>query len=181
MITVDMVLAITAIMAIVVSTISFLSNVKHNKNSVKSICSIYETNYENFISVRIENDGTGPLIIKSIKCSLKKKTDEGESIEHSSNLLKLLPQEIRQSSFHRVFVDTNKLTIPSNRQKYLLSITLEDEEIRNKLRECLKNITISVEYTDIYNSKFKPLEKKLNFFETNLKLRITDVGKLFLN
>lgn len=176
MVITEVVLAITAIMAIVISTISFLLNIKHNKNSVRPICSIYETNYENFISVSIANDGTGPLIIKNIKCFLKKKTDGDETIKHSSSLFGLLPQEMKELTFHRIFVDTKKLVIPANRQKHLLCIMPEDEKIRTKLRDCLKNITISVEYTDIYGSMFKPAEKKLIFFETNFKLRITDAG-----
>jgi hypothetical protein len=38
---------------------------EYNENTVKPICSVYLTNCANFISVRIENNGLGPAIIKN--------------------------------------------------------------------------------------------------------------------
>jgi hypothetical protein len=68
----NLVLATMAIGAMIISTLSFIVTMKfnkrqveHNRNSLKPICSIALTNYDNFISVRIENNGMGPLIIKS--------------------------------------------------------------------------------------------------------------------
>ena len=181
----NFVIAIMATGAMIISTLSFIITMKfnkrqieHNRNCLKPICSIGLTNYENFISVRIENNGMGPLIIKSIKCvneSTGESTDEG-------SLYKLLPEELQRKNFHRILIRLGmSSSISVNGKKYLLSISLEDEETRRLLRECLKDITVSVEYTDIYNSKFERVERKLTLFGlTNLKMRITDVEKFHL-
>ncbi len=66
-------MSITSICAVVISTVSMVFTVifsvlqiKHNKNSVRPISAIKVSDYENKISVRIENVGTGPLLIKKM-------------------------------------------------------------------------------------------------------------------
>lgn len=68
----DYLMALTSIFAVIISIISMVFTVifsvlqiKHNKNSVRPISAIKVTDYENKISVRIDNVGTGPLIIKN--------------------------------------------------------------------------------------------------------------------
>ena len=91
------------------------------------------------------------------------------------SLYELLPEEIKRQTFHRVQIRNGvNSTITVSGKKYLLSITLEDDETRQILRNCLRDITILVEYTDIYNSKFEPVQRKLDFFGlNNFRIQIT--------
>lgn len=140
----NLVLAIMATGALIISTLSFIVTMKfnkwqieHNRNCLRPICSIYLSTYENFISVRIENNGTGPLILKNIKCVHK---SEG-ILREADTLYELLPEEIKRKEFHRVTIrNAPNWTVSVNGKKYLLAITLEDDLTRQKLKHCLKDI-----------------------------------------
>jgi len=179
---IDIVLAITAVAAVCISIVSmsFAKNfskrqIEHNKNSVLPICSIYHTNYANFISVRIENNGTGPLIIKNLRCIHK---DETTGVtEESQTLFELLPEEIKKEKFYRVFAraGAEKLSITAGKKLFLLSISLSDNVLVETLRNRLKNITVCVEYTDIYGTIFSPELSELKLFQKNIMVDVVDV------
>ena len=132
----DIVLAITAITAIGISIVSMRSSKKfserqiefskrqleHNKDSVRPICSIYQTNYSNLMSVRIENNGTGPLIIKELSCVHKNDLTGVE--KKSSSLFELLPEEIKKEKFYKIYSKdgAESLSISAGRRIFLLGI-----------------------------------------------------------
>jgi len=94
-------LVIVSIFAVIVAMLSIKSQEKHSKNNAKPICSIRASNYDNFISVRIENNGTGPLILNSIKCAC-------DSGIQGKSLFDLLPKDIKHMEYHRVFLGIRK-------------------------------------------------------------------------
>ena len=184
---IDVILMIVAIIAVFISSISvFISaksikkQEKHNINSVRPICSVYQTNYENFISVRIENDGLGSLIIKNIKCI---SIDENSVRTEASTLFDLLPKNIQQKDYHRIIPSlSGNFAIAVNEKLFLISVTPKDGETRQIFRETLKKISIHVEYTDIYGNEFT-CEQKLCLFDLKSGMPgryITDVEKYYL-
>lgn len=85
---------ITSVCAIVISIISIIFTttfsilqVKHNKNSVRPIASILLNDYENLLSVYIENVGTGPLTITKLSCS--------DGFHEENSLIELLPKAVK--------------------------------------------------------------------------------------
>ncbi|MDL2264498.1 hypothetical protein LJC31_07595 [Synergistaceae bacterium OttesenSCG-928-I11] len=133
-----------------------LSQQKHNKNSVKPICEIILGDYENKIEVRLENVGTGPLIIKELRC-IKNDTTQ-------SNLMHYLP---RYNNYDVFVEEINDRTIPVNGRIVLVSCSDPPEEIKKCLRASLKDVKISVEYVDIYGSQFTR-SRELDFFGRTL-------------
>ena len=123
---------------------------KHNTLSVKPIPDILTSNFENKIAVTLENNGTGPLIIKTFKAFLGNMT--------KSNMIDLMPDMpvgYYWSDWLRNFEDC---AIRPMESKILLEFNLDlnDErqrEIRDNIRRTLSEVSIEFEYTDIYNTK----------------------------
>lgn len=151
---------ITSVCAIVISIISIvftttfsILQVKHNKNRVRPIASILLNDYENLLSVYIENVGTGPLTITKLTCS--------DGFRKENSLIELLPTVNQNWSTFCESIDGR--TIPVGGQVVLVEIQPQDEKIRSKIRAALSKIEVSVEYSDIYNSKFIK-RRKLSYF-----------------
>ena len=152
--------AITSFFAVIISVISvcftYKSNknqMEHNRNSVKPISSIKVLDYENKIAVKIFNYGTGPLIIKDM--IVKNETEE------SDRLLALMPN-INQS-WTTFTGSVNGSKIPVDGCITLIELNPKNEETKTSVRMALKDITIYLEYTDIYSTTFTD-SKKLDFF-----------------
>ena len=62
-----------SIVSLVFAIISSFIQMKHNKNSIKPITDIRVQDYEDLLAVRIENVGTGPLVIKKLRFTRKNK------------------------------------------------------------------------------------------------------------
>jgi hypothetical protein len=159
-----MILTITAVSAVFVSSISVIIAVKkkkkqveYNKKSIKPICSIYLTDNDNFISVNIENNGLGPAKIKDFTCTC----DDGSKAE---TLYDLLPEELKHEVFHEIVRrKPDILVISANEKLYLICITPKNDETRQKFRNFLKNVTLYITYTDLYEEEYN-FKRKLDFF-----------------
>jgi len=165
---------ILTVIALFVSSASMIFTVifsilqrKHNKNSLKPIPTIQTTNYENLISVKIDNVGTGPLTVKDLRCV--KRYGDTDKREESKLLIELLPGECEIGQPYITHIYDPKFvsgyTILPGQSMRLVEIKPENEEVRRKLREVLSKITVYVEYTDVYNSKFKHLKRDLELFQ----------------
>jgi len=136
-------------LSMTISVISILNQERYNRNNVKPFCSVYEANYDNFIFVGIKNDGLGPLILKEIMFS----RDDRESL---TSLFDLLPDSIKHTTYHRIYVGELKQRALSVGEKLpLLSISIDDDSIRQKIRNLLKTITIRLKYVDLYKKPGK--------------------------
>ena len=165
-----------SILSLIGTMIFYFLQTKHNKKSVKPICAIFTTHYVNFISVRIENCGVGPLLIKNVEC-VQKKSDG--SVTTSKTLFQLLPDTITKNEVHRILISgMERRPIPAGRRMYLLIVDLENNvDLRNEIRNILKTISITVEYTDIYGSRFEPEMLDLNLFENDYSTRLADIAQ----
>lgn len=156
----DMLSAVTSVFAVLISIISLAFSIvfsrlqiKHNINSVKPISDIQVKDYEDKISVGIVNVGTGPLLIT--KFNAKR---DGKSYK---NLISMMPA-INQN--WRTFMKTiENRTIPVGGEFILIELNPQNELDKIKVRNSLSDITIYLEYTDIYSTKFED-KKKLDFF-----------------
>lgn len=156
----DTLTLITSICAIIISVLSLVSTIifsllqqKHNKNSVKPISAILLSDYEDRISVKIRNVGTGPLTIK--KLTLK------DGICESSDLISLMP---KVNQWWTTFTEpVDGWTIPVGGELILIEIHPVSDEIKKSVRKALSKITAYLEYTDIYNTKFQD-ERSFEFF-----------------
>ena len=128
----DILMAVTSIFAVLISIISMiftimfsLLQIKHNKNSVRPISAIKINDYEDKISVKIHNVGTGPLLIK--KLILK------NDVVESSTLISMMPEVEQLWTTFTESVDG--WTIPVGGKIILLEIQPESEKIRKIIRK----------------------------------------------
>jgi len=154
----NIVTATAGIAAIIVAIVFSRLQQTHNINSVRPICEIDCSDYENLIAVKILNVGTGPMTISSLQCV------QGD--KKSSVLLDLMPDKNIVWDDYMENVDGR--TIPVNGEITLIEKSFDDdsfnnENIKNDLRTILMNITIHVEYKDIYKKTFTKT-RKLDFF-----------------
>lgn len=153
-------IAISSICAVIISIISVIFTVifsiqqlKHNKNSVRPISAIKLSDYENQIAVKLENVGTGPLTIR--KLIFKNYSQE------SSTLISMMP-DIDQ--LWNTFIESvDGWTIPVGGQLIFLELCPQNDEIKTLVRNELSKITVFLEYTDIYGTKFQD-KRSLDFF-----------------
>ncbi|MCL2243660.1 MAG: hypothetical protein FWC03_04240 [Treponema sp.] len=164
---------VLSIIAIIISVVTFIKHDKHSKNKLKPICTIHQSLYDNLISIRIENNGIGPIILKSVLFTC-------DNSRTANSIYYLLPEDIRKIKYHRIYIGELKgLAIHPNGKLHLMSMTPEDDIIMRKFKDTLKTITVNVEYYDIYNQNYE-IQKKLNFNDDNLGILISTEGQKML-
>lgn len=163
--------AIIALAAFVVSVASlFVSRAtlerqhRHNVLSVKPIPMVSVADYEDRLTVKILNNGSGPLIIKNVK--VRKESQVRESL---IAWMPSLPDGMYWSTF--VSPIENRSLLPGNEIK-LLELTGDHpdndfEKVRDECRAALCPLTVALEYTDVYGSAFEAYEKPLSWFGRN--------------
>jgi hypothetical protein len=131
---------------------------KHNKLSVKPILKFVPYDMRNKVAIYIENSGTGPLFRNKITCT------NGTLI--SSHLIDLLPShpDFKWSNFSKF----EKFVIPPNGSETLIEIIGDgqNENFRDyitQLQYILKDVTITCEYSDIYNQVFPNVSINLHY------------------
>jgi len=169
----DIILASMAILAVIISAVSMIFAIKfgkrqlefskrqieHNINSVRPWCSILQTNYNDFISVRLRNDGMGPLKITKFKCrdvTISKNYD---------TLFDIFPKILEQKKYYIVYKVIGR-TISAHDQLWLIRINPKNAKIKCRIRNELKKLELFVEYSDIYNNIFS-VTQPLDYFHRN--------------
>ena len=160
--------AFIALMAVVISVISLVVSIfalrhqnKHNVLSVTPLPEVTVADYENSIRVKLRNNGSGPMVVKSV--SVSNETDVRASI---IEWMPDLPNQRPWTAFSRSLV--NRSLLPGGELKMLELTQWESEQnfasCRDLCRKALCNLTVIVEYTDIYKSKFQPHSQSLGWF-----------------
>jgi hypothetical protein len=161
---------ISVITSVTVSVISIRKQEKANQNKFKPFCAIYQANYDNFISVGIKNDGVGPLIITEL-------TFTCDNCSSAKSLFDLLPESIKHTTYHRLYArELRQRALLTNERLHILTITPENNNIMQEIRNLLKTITVKVKYTDVYGICGKR-EKKLDLFNLTPRILISDEGR----
>ena len=144
-----------SIVSLVFAIISSFIQMKHNKNSIKPITDIRVQDYEDLLAVRIENVGTGPLVIKKLRFTRKNTNEE------FSSLIELMP--IISEPWATFFEKADGWKIPVGGKIDLLELRPLYDDSKTCVRKALSEITVEVEYTDVYGTVFKD-SRKLSFF-----------------
>ena len=163
---------IIALAAFIISVVSlYVSNAAlkiqrhHNVLSVKPIPMVSVADYEDRLTVKILNNGSGPLIIKSVQVK-----NESQVHESLVDWMPSLPDGMCWATF--VGSVKSRSLLPGNEIK-LLELTgdhteNEFKEVRDNCRAALCQLTVVLEYTDVYGSAFEFHEKPLTWFGRNL-------------
>jgi hypothetical protein len=153
---------IVALFSLIFGIISLCIQRSHNKKSVLPLGFISLANYENLLRIKIINNGVGPLIIQNIKTYKNKEDIKNYPIEWFEN------DNIIWSTFRK---NLEEYSIAANSESILLEYKVDlsnkqSIETRDIIRNKLKDLTITIEYNDIYNKKYKK-ERKLSWFSGN--------------
>lgn len=156
---------IIAFLSIVLAFFTYRLNKKHQVLSVIPIGDISTWNYESKISVLLENNGIGPLIITSFKA-----TTNGNSRNNIIDLMPQLPEGIYWSNY---FVNFEGAAIRPSESIILIELSINEKnkkqrEVRDRIRRVLSSIEVEFDYTDIYGNPMKFSKHSLSRFGSNL-------------
>jgi len=164
------VIALTAILATFTSAYSILrgeANAKaqrlHNKLSVKPIGQIAVGDWQDRLYVGLENAGSGPLIVHTLRI-----IENGElQHEHLIELMPRLPVGTYWKNFIREGIE-GRAILPGNVLK-LVELEIDDRRseqgsIRDEVRRTLAKYEIVLEYGDIYDQKVRKVTRHLTWF-----------------
>ena len=166
--------ATVALLALIISVISVFFTWRalkhqrtHNSMSVRPLPYITVGDYENTIYVKIRNNGTGPLIVKSL-------TVPG-SRDPSAPLIDNMPSLLPGVDWTNFVGTANGRSIPVGGEMVLLELsdskqTGRFELSRNKVREALGELSLALEYTDIYGNELASCSRDLKWFHRTLEL-----------
>ncbi|MFA6287461.1 MAG: hypothetical protein WC661_08755 [Opitutaceae bacterium] len=162
--------AVIAFAALVTSLLSFYLTFrglqlqkKHNFNTVKPIGWISLADYENLLSVKIQNNGVGPMLIKSVSVL--------SGGQKKGSIIEWMPKGIEWDTFIGVFED-RCLSAGQELTVIQLSGNADDPKfvaLRDSCRVALGALTVEVAYRDIYDRKMPLARRPLDWFERNLK------------
>jgi len=164
----ELIIAITALCAVFISLLSILLTFislyvqrKHNRKSVKPIANISISNYENLISVKIFNRGSGPLIIKEFVSEYRN--------DIKNNLIDFMPDLPENVSWSTYFDKLNEFSILPSESINLLEFRPDLEnnietDYRDKIRKVLSEIKVTLKYSDIYDCLMPVNIKDLSWF-----------------
>jgi hypothetical protein len=128
-----------------------MANRRHYRLGVRPIADVAAKDYETRLSVILSNRGTGPLTIRSFTAS-----KGGESRTDLISWMPNLPPGVSWSDFHSN-IDGTSLR-PSD-EIPLIEIDIDEDNPKHRrardiVRQALKDITIRIEYADIYDRVF---------------------------
>jgi len=171
--------AIIAGLALITSTISvfftrasIMAQERHNRLSVRPIPYVAENFLPNpdRLAVDLQNNGVGPIRI--IRCTVVDATDPGIHADNLHSLMPDLPPGIEWENYVALIGDRWLKT-----ESMLRLIELTDQErrwsgdkrksyldFRQRVAARLSTLTVKIEYTDVYGTKFEPYEKSLAWF-----------------
>jgi hypothetical protein len=162
-----------------VAVLVFRSSHKHNQLSVTPLLDIALGDYENRLSVSLVNNGTGPMVIKSITV-----IGAANPSEPLIEAMPDLPRPDLVSWNHYIGSDLTGRSIRAGGGTIvLLSLrhNVEKEKelkdlfalSRDKMRTALGPLKLRVEYTDIYEKRFVA-ERPLDYFLRNEERFVTE-------
>jgi hypothetical protein len=166
----DAVTAWTSIFALFFSTVSIIVAVvnmrvqqRHNRKSVLPIGHISVGDYEDHIFVSVRNHGVGPMVVKKIFVA-----KEGDA-EQERALIHFMPELPGDCLWTHFVEDISGRAIPA--EEYISLVSLEGDqddrdfvEARQLVRKVLSELSVKVEYENIYGEKMPAASRNLNWF-----------------
>jgi hypothetical protein len=156
---------LVAALSIFFSWKSLASQTKHNKLSVKPLPFIAVADYEDRLLVKLVNNGSGPLIVKS--------TTVHGSGQHTESLIGQMPR-MPPSLAWKTFTSgmRDRSILPGDELFFVDLVGNPSDPIfrnfRDDCRRAMASLTVTITYSDIYSDKFDPISRKLNWFARNM-------------
>lgn len=128
----------------------------HNYMSLSPIAQIGIDDFPRALCVYVQNKGVGPMTVRRL--TFHKGTDRAEIIDG------FIPMDPRKYLHTTVSEDAPK-SLLDQEKLFVIQIDVSDTSEKQKelLRRTLAEITLEVEYTDIYNRRSQ-VKRKLDFF-----------------
>lgn len=140
---------------------------RHNELSVRPLAYVTLGDYEDRLFVKIKNNGTGPMIIKSILVV--------GAANPADPLILSMPRLLPKVSWTNFVEDCVGRSVPAGDELALLDLSSgssssvgQFEISRDKVREALGKLQVHVIYTDIYGNELPKAERSMKFFHRNL-------------
>lgn len=166
--------AVMAAVAVFLSLVSLFVSLaalrhqrQHNQLTVRPLAYITIGDYEDQLFVKVRNNGTGPMIVKSIKIV--------GALNPSQPLVVAMPELLPKVSWTNFVEDCTGRSVAAGDELVLLHLSSSSsisngqfEISRDKVREALGRLQMVVTYTDIYGTSLPCAERSLNFFHRTL-------------
>jgi hypothetical protein len=157
--------ALTAVIALSVSIIALWMQRRHNVLSVRPIPEVTVADYENSLRIRLKNNGVGPLMLKGVRVIGGKKSKD--------SIVAWMPALPADRPWTHFATDLTSRVIAKDKTIPLLELTQFEGErdfaaCRDLARAALRELTVEVEYSDVYQSRFPRYSKSLSWFGRNL-------------
>jgi hypothetical protein len=152
---------ILALIGVILALIGLWIQRKHNKLSVKPIAELIFNDYKGLLEVGIRNKGVGPLMCDEIITE----NDKGEIKAH---LADFLDHQISPTEYFTIYTQLKDFVIAPGELLMIFSYKHDLEyhnTILNQIRQKLSKLSISVNYSNIYNDKMPLYKKSLSWFD----------------
>lgn len=168
----DFCMAITSICSVIISLFAMFITIytavlqrKQNMLSLAPAVDVFSMNYRDEIGLEISNNGLGLLIVDKIVFTRK----DGMQ---AYSLIDLMPDDIAWKNY--LFTD-NVFSIAPGTKVIILQLTSEDSKERTYARSKLREISIHIEYSDVYNNKSQ-FDVSLEYSYEDEKSQIQEVN-----
>lgn len=119
--------------------------------------------YENRLLVIMKNEGIGPAIVKSVKIM-------NPNSEYKSSLLEWLPQKLPGNmNYKEYWTRSGDFILKPGSIDHMLEFYVDNDfseqvTIWEEIRSTLKELTVIVEYEDVYENKLPIYKRSLKLF-----------------
>lgn len=160
--------AVVALAALFVSAVSLFvgwttlrHQRTHNVLSVRPIPTVTTADHEDFLRIRLRNHGSGPLIVTDRSVSNRNHVEK-TLIEWMPDL----PDDLLWANFagrikNRSLLPGGEITLLELNGDFRNAAVVA---ARNSVRTALSRLTVTIRYTDIYNSQFASHSQDLAWF-----------------
>jgi hypothetical protein len=159
---------IIAVLALIMVLCGLASQRRHHVRSVKPLPIVSISDFEDSLKVELENNGLGPLIVKSIRVSHVKDSRGKETRPSLHAWMPPLPQGMVWTS--AVGALSGRSVAPGGRLS-LIELNWDEAEgeiafsdfalVRDAIRTIVRELAISVSHTDVYGTRMEPYERAL--------------------
>lgn len=153
---------IVAILSFVITIVTIFQTRKHNRKSLRPIISVNPFDYSNCLKIELINEGVGPAIIKKIVVE----KNEHEKKANVYSWMPPLPSAVQYSNY---LTRDENIAMISGKIIEVICIKLDptievQKNFREQMRGVLRQLTIKIDYTDIYDSDFPTYSRKFELY-----------------
>ena len=160
-------------LALFISYLTYKIQRLHNIKSLRPYIVIHPYDYEDRIKIELKNQGMGVAIIKEISVL---KLDESKP-----NIFKWLPEKLPDNmNYEDYFIGQPEFAVSPDLSLNLLEISFDKSiakqiKVRNDIRKILGELSIQIQFTDVYDNNFT-FNKDLTFFNRTDNVNSTGIS-----